>query len=100
MAKPLSQLLCSCGGGSGRGLPTQARSAEAGAIRIFCDTKNTVRCNNYYAWEDQRRKRCYIVHVAPRGVNSAILSINITRYAYGNEPEGFQKVDLSPFGAG
>ena len=75
-------------------------STEAGAIRIFCDTKNTVRCNNYYAWEDQRRKRCYIVHVAPRGVNSAILSVNITRYAYGNEPEGFQKVDLSPFGAG
>ena len=35
VAKPLSQLLCSCGGG----LPNSMQSVEAGAIRIFCDTK-------------------------------------------------------------
>ena len=35
VAKPLSQLLCSCGGE----FPSFARSTEAGAIRIFCDTK-------------------------------------------------------------
>ena len=29
------------------------------------------------AWEDQRRKQCYIFHVAPRGVNSAILLLFI-----------------------
>ena len=39
VAKPLSQLLCSCGGGCGRGLPPPVQSAEARAIRIFCDTK-------------------------------------------------------------
>ena len=50
-----------------------------------------------FAWEDQRRKWCYM---ALRGVNSAILSVYITGYAYGNEPEGFQKVFLGPFGAG
>ena len=28
-------------------LPT-VQSMEAGAIRIFCDTKNTLRCNHYF----------------------------------------------------
>ena len=48
-------------------------------------------------WKDQRQKRCYIFHIALRGVNWAILSIYRTGYAYGKEPEGFQKVFLSPF---
>ena len=51
-------------------------------------------------WEDQRQKRCYIVHIASRGVNSAILFIYRTGYVYGKEPEGFQKVFLSPFRTG
>ena len=41
-----------------------------------------------------------IFHIAPRGVNCAILSIYITGYAYGKEPEGFQKVFLGLFRAG
>ena len=43
-------------------------------------------------WEDQRKKWCYIVHIAPQGVNSAILFIYRTGCVYGNEPGGFQKV--------
>ena len=31
-------------------------------------------------------------YVAPRSVNCAILSVYRTGYAYGKEPEGFQKV--------
>ena len=42
-----------------------------------------------FAWEDQKQKWCYIVHIAPRGVKSAILFIYRTRYAYGKEPEEF-----------
>ena len=42
-----------------------------------------------FVWEDQRR-----------GVKSAILFVDRTRYTYGNELEGFQKVFLSPFSAG
>ena len=53
-----------------------------------------------FAWEDQRQKQCYIVHIARRGVNSAILFVYRTRYVCGKEPEGFQKVFLSPFSAG
>ena len=53
-----------------------------------------------FVWEDQRRKQCYIFHIAPQGVNSAILFVYKTGYAYGKEPEGFQKVFLSPFSAG
>ena len=52
------------------------------------------------AQEDQRLKRCYIFHIALRGVNCTILSVYRTGYAYGKEPEGFQKVFLSPFRAG
>ena len=52
-----------------------------------------------FAWEDQRRKQYYIVHIAPRGVNSAILFVYRTGYACGKELEGFQKVFLSPFSA-
>ena len=26
----------------------------------------------YFAWEDQKRKQCYIVHTEPLGVKSAI----------------------------
>ena len=54
-------------------------------VSIFSYIKN-------FAWEDQKRKQCYIVHIAQWGVNSAILFIYRTRYAYGKEPEGFQKV--------
>ena len=50
-----------------------------------------------FAWEDQRRKQCYIVHIAPQDVNSAILFVYRTGYMYGKEPGGFQKVFLSPF---
>ena len=50
-----------------------------------------------FAWGDQRQKQCYIVHVAPRGVNSAILFVYRTGYAYGKELEGFQKIFLGPF---
>ena len=46
------------------------------------------------------QKQCYIFHIAPRGVNCAILSIYRTGYAYGKEPEGFQKVCLNPFSTG
>ena len=53
-----------------------------------------------FAWEDQRQKQCYIVHIAPQGVNSAILFIYRTGYVYGKEPKGFQKAFLSPFSAG
>ena len=53
-----------------------------------------------FVWEDQRQKWCYIVHIALRGVNSAILFIYRTGYAYVKEPEGFQKGFLSPFSAG
>ena len=53
-----------------------------------------------FAWEDQRRKRCYIVYIAPQGVNSAILFVYRTGYAYGKELESFQKVFLSPFSTG
>ena len=49
---------------------------------------------------ESRRKQCYIVHIAPRGVNNAILFVYRTGYVYGKEPEGFQKVFLSPFNAG
>ena len=38
--------------------------------------------------------------MALRGVNSVILFVNRTGYAYGKESEGFQKVILSPFTAG
>ena len=50
-----------------------------------------------FVWEDQRQKQCYIVHTAPQGVNSAILFIYRTIYAYGKEPKGFKKIFLSPF---
>ena len=53
-----------------------------------------------FAWEDQRQKQWYIVHIAPRGVNSAILFAYRTGYVYSKEPEGLQKVFLSPFSAG
>ena len=46
------------------------------------------------------KKQCYIVHIAPRGVNSAILSVYRTGYAYGKEPKGLQKIFLGPFSAG
>ena len=37
-------------------------------------------------------------HIAPRGVNCAILSVYKTGYVYSKEPEGFQKVIYSlPF---
>ena len=52
-----------------------------------------------FAWEDQRRKRCYIIHIALQGVNSAIFFVYRTEYTYGKEPEGFQKVFLSPLNA-
>ena len=45
-------------------------------------------------------KRCYIVHITPRDVNSGILFIYRTGYTYGKEPEAFQKVFLSPFSTG
>ena len=45
-------------------------------------------CKNF-AWENQRRKRCYIVHIAPPGVTSALLFIYRTGYTYGKELEGF-----------
>ena len=46
-----------------------------------------------FVLEDQRQKRHYIVHnIAPQGTNSAILFVYRIRYAYGKEPEGFQKV--------
>ena len=45
-----------------------------------------------FAWEDQGRKQCYIVHIATQGVNSAILCVHRTGYAYGKEPESYQKV--------
>ena len=41
------------------------------------------------AWEDQRQKQCYIVHIALRYVNGAIIFIYRTRYVYGKELEGF-----------
>ena len=41
-----------------------------------------------------------IVHIAPLAVNSAILFIYRTGYAYGKEPEGFQKILLGPFSTG
>ena len=44
-----------------------------------------------FAWEDKRQKWCYIVHIALWGVNSAILFVYRTRYAYGKKPEGSQK---------
>ena len=50
-----------------------------------------------FAWEDQRWKRCYIIHIAPRGVNSTILFVYRTGYAYGKEPEGLQRIFLGPF---
>ena len=53
-----------------------------------------------FVWEDQRRKQCYTVHIAPQGVNSAILFVYRTGYVYGKEPEGSQKVFLSPFSNG
>ena len=53
-----------------------------------------------FAWEDLRQKWCHIAHIAPRGVNCAILFAYRTGYAYGKEPEGSQKVFLSPFSAG
>ena len=54
-----------------------------------------------FVLEDQRQKRCYIVHnIAPQGTNSAILFVYRIGYAYGKEPEGFQKVFLSPFSTG
>ena len=57
-------------------------------------------CIKNFAREDQGRKRCYIFHIVPRGVNGAILSFYRTGYAYGKEPEDFQKVFLSPFSTG
>ena len=47
-----------------------------------------------------KAKQCYIVHIAPQGVNSAILFVYKTRYACGKEPEGFQKIFLGPFSTG
>ena len=35
-----------------------------------------------FAWEDQRQKQCYIVHIALQGVNCAMLFIYRTGYAY------------------
>ena len=43
MAKLLSQLLCSCGGG----LPPFMQSTEAGQLG-YSVIQNAVRCNNYY----------------------------------------------------
>ena len=48
-----------------------------------------------FAWEKQRKQKCYIVHIAPQGVNDAILYVYKIGYAYGKEPECFQKVFLS-----
>jgi len=48
VAKPLSWLQSSRGVGAGGGNPPPAQSVGAGAIRLFYDTRNTVRCNNYY----------------------------------------------------
>ena len=82
------------------------------AIKIFVISDHHITIQPYYmcvyiriyiknsAWEDQRRKQCYIVHIAPQGVNSAIFFIYRIGYTYGKEPEGFQKVFLSPFSAG
>ena len=39
-------------------------------------------------------------NAAPRSVNSAILFVYRTGYAYGKEPEGFQKAFLSRFSIG
>ena len=39
-------------------------------------------------------------HIAPRGVNSTILFVYRTGYAYGKKPKGFQKVFLGPFSTG
>ena len=39
-------------------------------------------------------------YIAPRVVNCTILSVFRTGYAYGKEPEGFQKIFLSPFSTG
>ena len=44
-----------------------------------------------------KAKRCYIVHIVLRGVNSAILFVYRTGYAYGKEPKGFQNIFLSHF---
>ena len=45
------------------------------------------------------QKRCYIVHIPSQGVNSAVLFVYRTGYAYGKELEGSQKGFLSPFSA-
>ena len=53
-----------------------------------------------FACEDQRQKWHYIVHIPPQGVNSAILFVYRTGYAYGKALEDFHKVFLSRFSAG
>ena len=59
----------------------------------FCQLPYTVYIYiKNFAWEDQRRKQYYTVHIAPGGVNSAILFVYRTGYMYGKELEGFQKV--------
>ena len=47
-----------------------------------------------------KAKTVLYFHIAPRGVNCAILSVYRTGYTYAKEPEGFQKAFLSPFSAG
>ena len=46
------------------------------------------------------KKEIRFVHIAERGVDSAILFISRTGYAYGKETEGYQKVFLNPFSTG
>ena len=53
-------------------------------------------CKEFYVG-GSKAKRCYTVHMALQGVNSAILFVYKTGYTYVKEPEGFQKVFLSPF---
>ena len=53
----------------------------------------------HFSWEDQRKKWCYIVHIAPQGVCSAILFVYRTWNMYGKEAEGFQNVFLNPYTA-
>ena len=47
-----------------------------------------------------KAKTVLYFHIAPQGVNCAILSVYRTGYAYCKEPGGFQKVFLSPFSDG
>ena len=53
-------------------------------IYIYVDTHTYIYVHTHahiykeFTWEDQRRRRCYIFHIAPRGVNCAILSVQRT----------------------